>query len=180
MALQVKLLLLEFPWLCSITLKRKSIVLSHKHKHMHEVHVCSHPTQCITQFTEPCPIMAWSYHISWEHEVSTSMWSDRARSGCTREHCGNVLVLSRSDLNTFLFCEAVCCQSEWWSADQRSHHQARLTAVEMQSGTSTFPLLVYKCDLGRNAGIGEIQPDCCRSHAGLRCSCLQSHLAMEQ
>ena len=54
-AFWVKLLSLEFPWPASITSQGKAIVLSHKHKHMHEVHVY---TLFLMQFTEPCPIMA--------------------------------------------------------------------------------------------------------------------------
>lgn len=42
-AFWVKLLSLEFPWLCSITSQGKAIVLSYKHNHMRKVCVYIHP-----------------------------------------------------------------------------------------------------------------------------------------
>lgn len=51
----------------------------HIHAHMHN------PTQFLMQFTEPCPIMAWSYHISKNTRFSTNTWSDQGRSSCTQD-----------------------------------------------------------------------------------------------
>lgn len=149
-AFWVKLLSLEFPWLGSITSQGKTIVLSHKHKHMHKVHVYTqphaHPTQFLMQFTEPCPIMAWCYHISKNTGFSPNTWFDQGRNSCT-EDVEKILVLSGAQpkhIITAELCdiELACCQSDWWSADQWSHHQAQLTAVKLQPGTSTCSLLV--------------------------------------
>lgn len=101
---------------------------------------CTNPTLFLMQFTEPCPIMAWSYHISKNTRFSSNTWSDQGRSSCTQDS-EVVLDVERS------WCyqgstRAVCCQSDWWSADQCSHHQAQLTALKMQPGTSTCSLLV--------------------------------------
>lgn len=116
---------------------------THKHAHMHNT------TLFLKQFTEPFPIMGWSYHISENTGFSTNMWSDQRRSSCTQD-------VERAWTHHYysaLWLWAVCCQSDWWSADQWSHHQAQLTAGKNAAWYVNVLFVGYKCDLGWNVGL---------------------------
>lgn len=70
---------LEFPWLWSTITKGKPIsaleqTQAHVQKYSNHVHKVF-----LMQFTEPCPIMAWSYHISRNTGFSINTWPDQGR-----------------------------------------------------------------------------------------------------
>lgn len=63
-----------------------------------------------------------------EGDAALRMWTDSAAIAAQREHIVTVWALS--------------CRSDWWSADQWSHHPSQLTAGEEHSGSSTRSLLL--------------------------------------
>lgn len=193
-AFWVKLLSLEFPWLGSITSQGKAIVLSHKHKHMHKVHVCTlplhmhNPTLFLMQFTQPCPIMAWSYHISKNTRFSTNTWSDQGRGSCTPDSevflgCGKILVLSGLNMNTSLLrsCVTLSCTLPKWRVICWPVVPPPGTADCSENAAWYINVFFvgYKCDLSWNVGLVRSSHTAAdRTQGSLLL--LQSRLATEQ